>query len=104
MRQTLHGSFELMRLAYRLDRRRLLIALALMLLQSSALPLAAPTMAALTDAAVAHDAGGASIAGVLVAVLVIASLTAGHFAHIFYFELGELALMRLEREPVSYTH
>lgn len=104
MRQTLHGSFELMRLAYRLDRRRLLIALALMLLQSSALPLAAPTLAALTDAAVAHDAGGASIAGVLVAVLVIASLTAGHFAHIFYFELGDLALMRLERELIDLSN
>jgi ATP-binding cassette, subfamily B, bacterial len=104
MRQTLHGSFELLRLAYRLDRRRLLVALALMLLQSSALPLAAPALAALTDAAVAHDARRASIAGVLVAVLVIASLTAGHFAHIFYFELGDLALMRLERELIDLSN
>ena len=104
MKQTVHGSLELLRLTYRLDRRRLLVALALMLLQASALPLAAPALAALTDAAVARDALGASVAGVLVAVLVIASLTAGHFAHIFYFELGDLALMRLERELIDLSN
>ncbi|PVU83627.1 ABC transporter ATP-binding protein [Cellulomonas sp. WB94] len=104
MKQTLRGSFELMRLAYRLDRRRLLVALALMLLQSSALPLAAPALAAVTDAAVDHDTGGASLAAVLVAAMVIASLTAGHFAHIFYFELGDLAVMRLERELIDLSN
>jgi len=104
MTQTLRGSWELMRLAYRLDRRRLLVALGLMLLQSSALPLAAPALAALTDAAIDHDSGGASVAAVVVAVMVIASLTAGHFAHIFYFELGDLAIMRLERELIDVSN
>ena len=75
-----------------------------MVLQSVALPLAAPALAALTDAAVAGDARRASIAAVLVAVLVVAALTAGHFAHIFYFELGDEAVMRLERDLIGLSH
>ena len=75
-----------------------------MVLQSVALPLAAPALAALTDAAVAGDARRASIAAVLVAVLVVAALTAGHFAHIFYFELGDAAVMRLERDLIALSH
>ena len=104
MRQTLSGSWALMRLAYRIDPRRLLLALVLMLLQALALPLSAPALAAVTDAAVAGDASAATSAAVVVAVLVIASLTAGHFAHIFYFELGDLAVMKLERELVELAN
>lgn len=104
MRQTLSGSWALLRLAYRIDPGRLLLALVLMLLQALALPLSAPALAALTDAAVAGDAAAASTAAVVVAVLVIASLTAGHFAHIYYFELGDLAVMRLERELVELSN
>lgn len=104
MRHTLSGSWALLRLAYGIDRRRLLVALVLMLLQALALPLSAPALAALTDAAVSGDATGAATAAVVVAVLVIASLTAGHFAHIFYFELGDLAVMKLERELVELAN
>ncbi|MCC2307516.1 ABC transporter ATP-binding protein [Cellulomonas chengniuliangii] len=104
MRQTVRGAYQLLVLTYRIDPGKLILSLALMLLQSSALPLAAPALAALTDAAVEGDARRAVIAAVVVAVLVIASLTAGHFAHIFYFELGDLALMRLERELVELSN
>lgn len=104
MRQTVLGAFELMRLAYRIDRGRLLLALVLMLLQAVALPLSAPALAALTDNAMAGNAHGAALAAVAVAALVIASLTAGHFAHIFYFELGDLAVMRLERELIELAN
>ena len=104
MSLAVQGVIELLRVAYRVDRRRMLMALILMLLQSAALPLAAPALAALTDAAVARDARGAAVAAVIVAVAVIAALTAGHFAHIFYFELGDLAVMHLERELIELSH
>ncbi|MBY8851188.1 hypothetical protein K7G98_23695, partial [Saccharothrix sp. MB29] len=61
-------------------------------------------LAALTDSALAGDVRGATVAAVLVVVAVIAALTAGHFAHIFYFELGDRAVPRLERELIEMTN
>ena len=104
MTQTLGGVAALLRLAYRTDPRRFLVALALMLLQAVALPLAAPALAGLTDAAVAGDARRATVYAVVVAGLVVAALTAGHFAHIFYFELGDRAALRLERDLIDLTN
>lgn len=104
MRETLAGSWALMRLAARIDAGKLAISLVLMVLQSVAMPLAAPAMAALTDAAVAGDERRATGSAVVVTVLVVAALTAGHFAHIFYFELGDRAVMELERELIALSH
>lgn len=104
MRQTIAGAYQLLRLAYRVDRKRLLVALALMLLQSVSMPLAAPALGALTDAAVAGDVAGATVAATVAALMLIASLTAGHFAHVYYFELGDLAVMTLERELVELAN
>jgi ATP-binding cassette subfamily B protein len=95
---TVSGTLDLIRLSWREGRGRLLLAAALMLLQSLALPLASPVLGALTDAAVAGDTRRATGAAVAVAFFVIASLTAGHFAHIAYFELGDLNVLELERE------
>ena len=104
MRQTLSGSWALFRLAGRISPGKLALSSVLMVLQSVALPLAAPALAVLTDAAIAGDARRASVAAVLVAVLVVAALTAGHFAHIFYFELGDLAVIQLERDLIGLSH
>ncbi|WP_315097064.1 ABC transporter ATP-binding protein [uncultured Cellulomonas sp.] len=104
MRQTIHGSWALLRLAGSISPGKLTLSAVLMVLQSVALPLAAPALAALTDAAVAGDTRRASVAAVLVAATVVAALTAGHFAHIFYFELGDEAVMRLERDLIGLSH
>ncbi|WP_456825716.1 ABC transporter ATP-binding protein [Cellulomonas sp. P5_E12] len=104
MIQTVRGSWALLRLAGRISPGKLALSAVLMVLQSVAMPLAAPALAALTDAAIAGDARRASIAAVLVAVLVVAALTAGHFAHIFYFELGDLAVIQLERDLIGLSH
>src|SRR5674476_313589 len=71
---------------WRNDPRRAAISLVLMLAQAAAMPLAAPALAVVTDRVIGGDGRGAAVAAVGVAVAVIASLTAGHFAHIFYFE------------------
>ncbi|GEN79586.1 ABC transporter ATP-binding protein [Actinotalea fermentans] len=104
MKDVVRGTWAYTRTCWRLDPRRAWISLALMLAQAAALPLAAPALAALTDAAVAHDADGATWAAVAVAVTVIASLTAGHFAHIFYFELAETATGNLDRRLIELAN
>jgi len=50
------------------------------------------------------DGRGAAVAAVGVAVAVIASLTAGHFAPIFYFELAEATTLEFERELIELSN
>jgi ATP-binding cassette, subfamily B, bacterial len=102
--EVVRGGWELLLIAWQESRYRLVLAVVLMIAQASAMPLAAPALAALTDSALAGDVRGATTAAVLVVVAVIAALTAGHFAHIFYFELGDRAVPRLERELIEMTN
>ncbi|MDM7854898.1 ABC transporter ATP-binding protein [Cellulomonas alba] len=104
MRQTVSGAAQLFAIAWRVGPGKLALSTVLMVLEAVAMPLAAPALAALTDAAVRGDARGATVAACVVAVLVVAALTAGHFAHIFYFELGDLAVIHLEQELVALSH
>ncbi|MDU0289781.1 ABC transporter ATP-binding protein [Actinosynnema sp. NPDC051121] len=104
MIEVVRGGWELFLIAWQESRYRLVLAVVLMIAQASAMPLAAPALAALTDSALAGDVRGATVAAVLVVVAVIAALTAGHFAHIFYFELGDRAVPRLERELIEMTN
>jgi len=89
---------------WRNDPRRAAISLVLMLAQAAAMPLAAPALAAVTDRVIGGDGRGAAVAAVGVAVAVIASLTAGHFAHIFYFELAEATTLEFERELIELSN
>jgi ATP-binding cassette subfamily B protein len=100
---TLAGIVDLLRVSWAQGRGRLLLASVLMLLQALSLPLSAPAMGALTDAAIAGNEQKATVAAVIVAFLITASLTAGHFAHIAYFELGDLNVLALERELIELT-
>ncbi|HWO11214.1 MAG TPA: ABC transporter ATP-binding protein [Polyangiaceae bacterium] len=97
-------SLDLFRIAWRKDPRRLALSVPLMLLQSSALPVSAVALGWLTDAASAGDVRAAAWAGAAVAALVIASLTAGHFAHIFYFELSDLILVELQGDLIEVSN
>jgi ATP-binding cassette subfamily B protein len=95
---------QLLQIAWSEDPKRLGLSGALMLLQSAALPLAASAMQHLTDLAVQGDVRGASTMAALAAAFLIASLTAGHFAHIFYFELGDLMMLRLQAALISLSN
>jgi ATP-binding cassette subfamily B protein len=95
---------EVFQLAWAQDGRRLSISLVLMVLQSAAAPLSAGALGAVVDAVVAGDAGGAAIAGALVGVCIITSLTGAHFAHIYYFELGDLMLIRLQQRLIGLSN
>ncbi len=88
-------------MSWRQHRAKLLLAVLLKVAEAAALPLAAPALGALTDAAVAHRPARAAQAALVAAVLVMAALTLGHFAHVAYFELGELNLLAKDRELID---
>jgi ATP-binding cassette subfamily B protein len=101
VKTTASAIFQLLAVSWAADRRRLLIAVVLMLAEACALPLVAPALGAMTDEAVAGHTGAAGRFGAIAAVLVVAGLVGGHFAHIFYMELGELNFLRLDRELIE---
>ncbi len=104
MIETLRGTLMLARIAWKASKGRFLLSFLLMLLQFTAMPLAAPALAALTNAAIAHDASGVTGAAIAVAALAMAGLVAGHFGHVFYFELGERVQLALERDLIDLSN
>ncbi len=91
MRQTLAGSWLLLTIAWRLSRRKTVIAIALMMAASAAAPLLAAFLGLMTDAIIAGQQSSAAWYGAVIAALVIVTLSFGIFAHLAYFELAELA-------------
>ncbi|MFB7947454.1 ABC transporter ATP-binding protein [Kitasatospora phosalacinea] len=85
-------------LAVRTDPRRLAGAALLLLIGYLATPAVALLLRALTNDAVAgHTAEAGRLALATAAVLVL-ELMMGHFAHLLYFELGEMAESELQEE------
>ena len=104
MIETFRGTLTLARIAWRESKGRTVLSLLLMLLQFTAMPLAAPALAALTNAALAHDASRVTGAAIAVAAFTMAGLVAGHFGHVFYFELGEMVQLALERDLIDLSN
>ncbi len=104
MIETIKGAFALAGIAWRLSPGRVVISFFLMTLQFVAMPLAAPALAALTDAAIAGDGSGMRNAAIFVASFTMASLVAGHFGHVFYFELGEMVELAIERDIIALSN
>ena len=104
MRETIRGTLTLARIAWGESRSRMVVAFLLMTLQFVAMPLAAPALAALTNAAIAKDGEAVTGAAFAVAALVMAGLVAGHFGHIFYFELGERVQLAIERDLIALSN
>jgi ATP-binding cassette subfamily B protein len=85
----LGASTGLLAMCWRQNRGKTVTALGLMLAGGTAMPLAGLALRQLFDA----TQRGATEQAVLTAVLLIASLTCGHFAHVAYFELAELNML-----------
>ncbi|WP_025616730.1 ABC transporter ATP-binding protein [Salinispora cortesiana] len=111
MRVTWQGSWRLLAIAWRMDRRKTISAILLMMAGTAAAPLLAAALGWMTDAVVAGRVEAATGWGVVVAGLAIVTLTFAHFAHIAYSELSELAeldlveqLMMLSNGSVGIEH
>ena len=98
MNLTLRAARLLGALALRHGGRRLVISAVLLLLGYLATPGIALSLRRLTDEALARNGGAAAAAAVAVASLLLAELMLSHFAHLYYFELGEQLETRLHRE------
>src|ERR1700677_1642614 len=85
-------------LSWRTSRRRMLIGGQLLLIGSVATPLIGIELREIVDAVVAGHTRTAVIWSVATAVTLIAELMLGHFAHLYYFELGEQNEEALGRE------
>src|SRR5688572_12419517 len=94
----------LVRLSWRTDRRRLLIAVALMMLGAAASPLLAVCLRGLTDDALAAKPESATLYALAAAALLTAELMLAHFAHLYYFELAEMETEALDAELIALTN
>lgn len=104
MRRTLADSLNLLVLSWRQDRRRTAWAVVLMLIGALAAPLLALSVRWLIDGIVSGDETAATTAGIAIALLAVASLTLGHFAHIAYFELADLNLLRINGRLIGLSN
>lgn len=95
---------HLLTLAWRCDPRRLLRAGTMMLLGYAATPLIALCLKGLTTAALGHDTRAAVLLGLTAALLLVLELMMNHFAHLSYFELGDLGEVELQNELIALAH
>ncbi|HEY9329383.1 MAG TPA: ATP-binding cassette domain-containing protein [Streptomyces sp.] len=95
---------QLLRIAVRCDARRLTRAVALMVVGFLSTPLIALCLKSLTTSAVAHDASVATWLALCTALLLVLELMMNHFAHLSYFELGELEELSLQNEVIALAH
>jgi ATP-binding cassette, subfamily B, bacterial len=98
---SLRAARFLVALGLRIDRGRLIRAVALMLAGYAAAPFAALAFGRFADAALAHRFGVMPPLAVLIAVLMLAQLMLSHFAHLDYFELAEMQESALRIELID---
>ncbi|MFH8623350.1 ATP-binding cassette domain-containing protein [Streptomyces vietnamensis] len=94
----------LLGMALRGSRGRLFGAMALLLAGYLATPAVALVLRGFTDAALGHDPGTAARLALAAIALLLAELMLGHFAHLLYFELGELEEAALQAELLKLSN
>jgi ATP-binding cassette subfamily B protein len=93
VRQTLAGSWKLLRFSWRLSRGKTMTAILLMMAAAAAAPLTAASLGLMTNAIVSGRQAAAAWYGAAVAGLAIIALSFVVFAFVVYYELSELAEM-----------
>ncbi|WP_433497238.1 ABC transporter ATP-binding protein [Sphaerimonospora sp. CA-214678] len=104
MRSLLRAIAFLLRLAARTDRSRLTKAAVLMVVGYSATPLIALGVRNFVDASIRLEATLALWLALGIALLLIFELMMEHFAHLSYFELGELEELALNEEIIELSN
>ena len=90
--------------AWRAGRLNFILGFSLMMVEPLAMPIAAVGLRGIVDNAIAGEARTAVIWAVVVAVLATLALTAGHFAHIFYFKTAEDMSALIERDIAELSN
>ena len=90
--------------AWRAGRLNFILGFSLMMVEPLAMPIAAVGLRGIVDNAIAGEARAAVSWAVVVAVLATLALTAGHFAHIFYFKTAEDMSALIERDIAELSN
>lgn len=91
-------------LAWQADRIRLLKAIVLLTLGYLATPGIALALGAFTDNLLGGHPRATLVIGVLIATVLVAELMMGHFAHLYYYEVGELVESRINSELILHVN
>jgi ATP-binding cassette subfamily B protein len=90
--------------SWQTNRAKTAAAAGLVLAAAGAGPSVAWGLKRLIDSAVAGRVGPAAAAGLVVAVLAVAALTLGHFAHVLYSELAEGVLLHYDEQLIRISN
>ncbi|OLF19315.1 ABC transporter permease [Actinophytocola xanthii] len=90
--------------AWRTSRGRTALAVALMVAGAVAAPLLAAALGWMVVEIVSGDGGRAALAGVTAGVLAVMVLTLGHFAHLAYYEIAELAELDFDERLIEVSN
>jgi ATP-binding cassette subfamily B protein len=104
MKSLIAAAAHLLVMSWRQSRWKTATAAGLMLAGSAAVPLAGLCLRRLFNAALAGRTAEAVTMGALIAVLLIGAVTFMHFAHIAYYELAELNMMRYDEELITLAN
>ncbi|MBR7825994.1 ABC transporter ATP-binding protein [Actinospica sp. MGRD01-02] len=101
---SIRSAGEILRMAWRMDRVKMVKAAVLLGGGFLATPLAALGLRAFTNSLLAGEADRATLLGLLLAVLLMLELMGTHFAHLSYFELGEMTQVHLQHRLFTATN
>lgn len=90
--------------AWATDRRRLLVASALMTVGYLSAPLVGVALGALTDAVISTDTSVALALAAVLALLLVSEMLMGHFGHLSVVELSDMQQLHLTDEVTRLTH
>lgn len=104
MKDLLLGIRDTAAFAWAAGKLNFILGFTLMMIQPLAMPIAALGLRGIVDDSMAGQARGAVTWGVVVACLATVTLTAEHFAHIFYFKTAEDMAGLINREVASLAN
>ncbi|MCR6711617.1 MAG: ABC transporter ATP-binding protein/permease [Demequina sp.] len=104
MMELLQGMGDTLRFAWRAGKLNFILGFTLVTVSPLAMPLAAVGLRGIVDNTIAGEARAAVMWAVAVSVLAVLGLTAGHFAHIFYFKTAEDMAALIERDIAALSN
>ncbi|MER6017215.1 ABC transporter ATP-binding protein [Streptomyces anulatus] len=104
MRSIWTSASYLLALGWRTSRRRLVVSVALLAVGHLSAPVAAIMLGAFSEAALSGRSADAVTLSVGIALVLVFDLTMTHFAHLTYYELGQLEQLALTEEVASVVN
>ncbi|MFJ9034751.1 ABC transporter ATP-binding protein [Streptomyces sp. NPDC102274] len=104
MRGIWTSALYLLALGWRTSRRRLLVAVLLLAVGHLSAPVSAIMLGAFSEAALSEQTASAVVLAVSIALVLVFDLTMTHFAHLSYYELGQLEELTLAKEVAAVVN